>query len=668
MGQRLLLVDSDRGFLKEHRISLDAAFDLELAGPLEGVVPRLESGMFSAALICAEVGDNKGYALCSAIRKNPKLDSVKIALISAKASEEEYRRHQGLKGRADLYLHKPIAPSALVGALAPLVPSRSLDPDSPLGELVDTDLGDDWLDGLKSALEGPEATRASTPVFGVRPSLPTAASRPGTAVDATRLRALEAQVQTLQETLLAKEQQLLSAEAEVQEYNRQMSSTTVNLEELERGNREADGLKVRLAEAEEALRGLEASGQRDEERAQALAVQLAEAQAQRAESDQQGESLRQQLGEEARRVKELLEERDSLMVRTRELEPYRDKAQALETQVSARQEDVEALAIARQQELAGKQEELNALLSGRDQALAEKQEELDAILVARDQALAEKQEELDALLSGRDQALAEKQEELDAILVARDLALAVKQEEFDAILVAREQVLAAKQEELDTLLVAQERALAATQEEREADRLAQDQLNQTLEVLVTQHASLEALHQATLQEVAGQKERVHASQLELAGLEATMRGQGRDLAELGIQLREREAEREASQLQVQERDQQLLEKEQQAQQHRAEVVALTDQVAAMNQELLDVRVQHDGEQIELMNALDLKDAEMLGLHQLLAEKEAAQGALEREKQAGQTQLSEQQERLQNLDRLLQEIQDQLRRAADLARS
>ena len=145
MGQRLLLVDSDRSFLKEHQVSLEAAFDLELAGSPEGVPARLESGAFAAVFICVEVSDNKGYALCSSIRKNPKLDGVKIILISSKATEEEYRRHQSLKGRADLYLHKPIAPSALVAALAPLVPGRTLDPDNPLGELVDTELGDDWL-------------------------------------------------------------------------------------------------------------------------------------------------------------------------------------------------------------------------------------------------------------------------------------------------------------------------------------------------------------------------------------------------------------------------------------------------------------------------------------------------------------------------------------------
>ena len=159
MGQRLLLVDTDRGFLKDHQVSLEAAFDADVATTPEAALARLLTGDFAVVLVCAEVADNKGYSLCTAIRKNPMLDGVKLVLISAKATEEEYRRHQSLKGRADLYLHKPISPSALVAALTPLAPGRPLDPDKPFGELAEMDLGDDWLEGLKHALDGPARRR-----------------------------------------------------------------------------------------------------------------------------------------------------------------------------------------------------------------------------------------------------------------------------------------------------------------------------------------------------------------------------------------------------------------------------------------------------------------------------------------------------------------------------
>ncbi|MFN7958697.1 MAG: response regulator [Holophagaceae bacterium] len=593
MGQRLLLVDSDRSFLKEHQVSLEAAFDLELAGSPEGVPAKLESGAFAAVFICVEVSDNKGYALCSSIRKNPKLDGVKIILISTKATEEEYRRHQSLKGRADLYLHKPIAPSALVAALAPLVPGRTLDPDNPLGELVDTELGDDWLDSLKGALDGPPAPAHApapdlTPVFGVRPASPLHATDldrgPAVAAevppDSRHMRLLEDQVASLQEELRAKDQRLATteerllaaeerlraAEAEAQQVQRQLNSVTLNLDELERSTRESETLKARLAETEAALRALEETRGREGESAETLKAQLKEALTERTDLIQQVETLNQQVGEKAQRAIELLKERDRLLHENIDLEPFRARAGELET------------------------------------ALAEK-----------------------------------------------------------------EATLAARQQEQEAALAAKEEALAAKHQELEAALQAQAQLNTTLEGLVEQHTSLEGLHQATLLEVVGFKERAHGYQLEIAGLEATLRGQGRDLAELGARLRQVETELEASQALVLERDQQLVARQELLQQQQEEVARLSTQLAALRQEVDEMNILHDGQRLELMNGLDQKEAEIMRLNLVITQHQESHATLEREKQAVHGQLSEHRDRLQNLDGLLQEIQDKLRRGSDLAR-
>lgn len=336
MGQRLLLVDSDRSFLKEHQVSLEAAFDLEVTGTTDGVIQRLESGAFAAVFICVEVADHKGYALCSTIRKNAQLDGVKIALISAKATEEEYRRHQSLKGKADLYLHKPIAPSALVAALLPLVPGRVLDPDNPLGDLVDTELGDDWLDSLKSSLdEIPAAMVPIAPPAAQAPPAPPAL--PQTPQDSGRVVELEALVRTLQDQLHAKDQQILAtetdlrdAQAEAQQTQRQLSSVTMNLDELEQSQKSAETLKTRLAETEAALHQLEERQGRDEESSEALRAQLREALTERAELIQQVETLNHQVGEKAQRAVELLRERDRLLNDNMDLESHRIRAQELE--------------------------------------------------------------------------------------------------------------------------------------------------------------------------------------------------------------------------------------------------------------------------------------------------------------------------------------------------
>ena len=108
MGKRLLVVDSDRRFIQDHKSSLESAFEVDFRDGTEGSLTRLESGTTARVLLCVETSENKGYALCSAIRRTPVHGDLKIALISAKATEEEDARHRGIKGKADLYLHKPI--------------------------------------------------------------------------------------------------------------------------------------------------------------------------------------------------------------------------------------------------------------------------------------------------------------------------------------------------------------------------------------------------------------------------------------------------------------------------------------------------------------------------------------------------------------------------------
>ncbi len=90
-------------------------------------------------------------------------------------------------------------------------------------------------------------------------------------------------------------------------------------------------------------------------------------------------------------------------------------------------------------------------------------------------------------------------------------------------------------------------------------------------------------------------------------------------------------------------------------------------MAGLRQQLDEILVQHDGERLELMNGMDQKEAELARLKQDLAEQREAHAALEREKQAAYGQLSEHRDRLRNLDTLLREIQDHLRRGSDLAK-
>ena len=320
MGQRLLIVDSDRAFLKEQQVSLEAAFEIEVASIPDGVIPKLETGAYAAVLICVEVSDNKGYALCTAIRKNAALADVKVALISAKATEEEYRRHQSLKGRADLYLHKPIAPSALVASLNPFVPMRSVDPDNPLGDLADSDLGEDWLDGLKSDIaseiekptvpEPPASQTMAIPMAMIQAQMmaPTVQDNANLAVSEGKVAALEAQVSGLESTVEFKDAELRRLQAEYDQLRHSHDSVTQNMEDLERRQAESEALKQRLADTEAALKKLEETPK--EESADSLKSQLRGAMGERTELLLQVEALTNQMTEKTTRIMTLMKEKD----------------------------------------------------------------------------------------------------------------------------------------------------------------------------------------------------------------------------------------------------------------------------------------------------------------------------------------------------------------------
>ena len=364
-GQRLLIVDNDRAFLKEHQVALESAFEVEVVASPDAAMQRLESGAFACALICVEIADNRGYALCASIRRNAKLADVKVALISAKATDDEYKRHQGLKGRADLYLMKPIPPVNLVEALRPLVPPRGVDPDNPLGDLADDgdlsgDLGGDWLGDLKSdigqsfeepapAAPAPPPNAAGTVSLSqaqiqaalagmAAPAMP-ASARSTAPPAALKPDLTEGKIAHLEEQLRAKDAKLRETEEALVQLQRQFNSVTVNLDELERRKQEAASLQAQLAEAQAALSKAEESGD-----AEALRQQLKEAIAERSSLIQQADQLNQQLSEKTTRTIDLLRERDKLQTQTLELPGLQARAESAEADLEKHKAQAASLA------------------------------------------------------------------------------------------------------------------------------------------------------------------------------------------------------------------------------------------------------------------------------------------------------------------------------------
>jgi CheY-like chemotaxis protein len=405
MGHRLLVVDSDRRFLQDHKVSLESAFDVDFREGTEGTLSHLESGDYAAILLCVEASENKGYSLCSAIRRSPVLGDLKVVLISAKATDEEYARHQSLKGKADLYLHKPIRPNALVSALTPVVPLKSVDPDNPLGDLGGADLGDEWLESLKSELEvetvpstmfePPPPPPPPVPVSALlgftRPLLPLAPpTLPPVPKDAGRVELLESRVKDLETKLVSTSDELDRANQALEELTRSGSAAQTLFEEK---TLHAMELETRLAAAEA---GLEQGGRDLEE-----------------------------LTQQEQEARDLLQEKTQLTM------DLMESNQLLQAQLAEAREDAERLSRsqltleARNRELEAVQQESRSAVAALEASLAELRKQLEGLEENHDR----QQMELLAAIDDREARLGRMEETLNA---QREQILVLEQEKETA--------------------------------------------------------------------------------------------------------------------------------------------------------------------------------------------------------------------------------------------
>lgn len=490
MGQRLLVVDNDRAFLDEHKAALEAAFEVDYLSATDSAMPRLEMGGVAAVLICVEVSENKGYALCSAIRRSPALQDLKIILISARATEEEYARHQSLKGHADLYLHKPLDPVSLVASLAPFVPARVSGPDDLLDDLEGADLGEEWLESLKTELEV-DFTSLPEP----SPALEPATTR--ILPDAT----LEARVLEL-EALLREREALLDAKTQELSGSNGRSGDLDRLQFLEGAHAAAEEELTRVRESlalsQERVLALEGQvqstgGSEDQERELRLLRQDVAG----LEGTLRGQ--RRELAEQGMRLQDLEKESLELNARTAVAE---NRVVELENGLNAMREEAEGLQreleatrnllqekgeLAAQAELRADEQELRAaeLKEKLEQSEAEREvfrtdlEACQARLAEAETELAEKS----TLALRQEQELAALGEQFEAARSTRDRQ-AEELVELRSNLEAMESTLLTRLQELENLSSERDQALFRCVElEERVTREAQENEAQRMELL-----------------------------------------------------------------------------------------------------------------------------------------------------------------------------------------
>jgi len=556
MGQRLLIVESDRRFIQEHQAALESSFAVDYLYGTEGALPQLEAGDYSAVLICAEASENKGYSLCSAIRKSEHLSDLKVALISAKATGEEYARHQSLKGRAaDLYLHKPIAPGALVAALTRYVPLKEEDPDNPLGDLS-SDLGEEWLDSLRTELDVEPVVRQpmALPPF-LLPQVSVAPPPvPEVPRDAGRVELLESRVRDLEAKLVAKCDELDRTASSLEELRRDHASATRNLDDLEQRQAENQDLHQRLREAQETLSIMEADANlRDQDTAE-LRDRWAEAMAEQDRLRQEGEATHLALSEKVQQNMDFLESHQLLQAQLAEARELEAQARAGGPALAAAQTDLRDL-----------EERLAESLNTRDSLELQLLEAQDALaganeVVAKLAQVEEAQQAAQArivqLEETHEAALARAAQLEEAQQAAQAQAAQLKEAQQTALahaaqLEEAQQTALAAKDDLERQLQDSQEALAATtallaqlEEEQQAALAAKATLEAANAELQSLAAAQTAEHEVLQQELmAGIDEREAA----LGRLNGLLEAQREHLATLELQRTETEGLLQASQ-------------------------------------------------------------------------------------------------------------------------
>ncbi|MBK8726903.1 MAG: response regulator [Holophagaceae bacterium] len=615
MASRLLLVDNDRSFLKDHQVSLEAAFDIDVLSSPESAIAKLEGGGYAAVLISVEVAENKGYALCSAVRKSPKLGDLKVALISAKATEEEYKRHQSLKGKADLYLHKPISPTQLVEALGVLAPPRAVDPDNPLGDLSDLGAGDDWLDSLKSDLAEDLASPAPPP------AAPTSAPAKTMAISADMLRELTGGVPMAKEPNPSATGPLpipsrpsmgagtgTGADPRVPELEAQIAALNGRIQEAQA---QAASMEAHLKNMEQAVADRDSAiGDRDKALAERDGL-LQERDRFIQERDAKLQDREAALAKVQMDFEALKSTHDSVTRNLDDLEKRQADAQVLQGRLEA------AEAAVHQFEENAAKENPEGLKAQLREAMTERQELLQQVETLNAQ-LGEKTQRVVDLIKDRD-----KHQQVAMNLEGR-------MEEFEA-LKARHEALEAELAGTKEKVAGLEKTKGDLESVKTELLQGKADLQKALEDAKAEHASaaatLKAEHDEALQAktVAADaaEEKAKSYKGEIAGLEATLKGQGRDLVEMGGRLADKDKEIEDLKATATAHAEQLAVKEAELAKALADAAAQADGLKALELERDGLKAEVAAKSVSLDNA----QAELADGKAALADLEQQRGEL-----------------------------------------
>jgi len=171
MGQRILVLESDAAFAGEVQNGLQAlGAAVEVASDGNAGIDRAMASRPDLILLTIELPGMNGFLVCKKLKKEDALKDVPLVILSSEATEETFEQHKKLRTRAEEYLHKPIAVSALIDIVKKHVKleAGAADVIEDVDDLEVADVEDDVI--VVDGSEPPPAMQAEPPAASASPT------------------------------------------------------------------------------------------------------------------------------------------------------------------------------------------------------------------------------------------------------------------------------------------------------------------------------------------------------------------------------------------------------------------------------------------------------------------------------------------------------------------
>lgn len=155
MSGRALIIDKDTPFAEQLSVVLEQeGFAVQTCNTGRDGIDQAKTLEPDLIVLCVELDDTSGYSICAKIKKDQRLKGIPLIITSENATQETFDHHKKLKTRAQAYLMKPFEPAELLkhverpsSTVAPRSSTSATPPPLPPRD-AEADLPDIGLESL----------------------------------------------------------------------------------------------------------------------------------------------------------------------------------------------------------------------------------------------------------------------------------------------------------------------------------------------------------------------------------------------------------------------------------------------------------------------------------------------------------------------------------------